>query len=46
MMPIVREIYARSGWRGFFVGWGPCVLRSLPVNATTFLVYELVMQLW
>ena len=29
-----------QGHRGMWRGFGPCVLRSFPANAVTFLVYE------
>lgn len=35
-----RETYAQGGWRAFFVGVGPTVLRALPVNAVLFVTYE------
>lgn len=34
------ETYAHGGWRAFFVGVGPTVLRALPVNAVLFVTYE------
>jgi len=37
----IREIYAKSGVKGFFRGIGPCLLRAFPVNATIFLTYDL-----
>ncbi|CBQ72776.1 related to Carrier protein YMC1, mitochondrial precursor [Sporisorium reilianum SRZ2] len=36
----VSETYASGGWRAFFVGVGPTVLRALPVNAVLFVTYE------
>ena len=35
-----RETYASGGWRAFFVGVGPTVVRALPVNAVLFVTYE------
>ncbi|KAJ9480311.1 putative Mitochondrial carnitine carrier (putative) [Pseudozyma hubeiensis] len=35
-----RQTYAEGGWRAFFVGVGPTVLRALPVNAVLFVTYE------
>ncbi|SPO27340.1 related to Carrier protein YMC1, mitochondrial precursor [Ustilago trichophora] len=35
-----RETYVQGGWRSFFVGVGPTVLRALPVNAVLFVTYE------
>ncbi|KAJ2771231.1 hypothetical protein IWQ56_001868 [Coemansia nantahalensis] len=39
-----REIAAEQGWRGFFRGFSPSVLRSIPAAAVTFATYELVMR--
>eukprot|EP01063_Lacrimia_lanifica_P014471 TRINITY_DN21049_c0_g1_i1.p1 TRINITY_DN21049_c0_g1~~TRINITY_DN21049_c0_g1_i1.p1 ORF type:complete len:271 (+),score=87.22 TRINITY_DN21049_c0_g1_i1:99-911(+) len=36
----VRGIYAARGWRGFFAGGLPIVLRAFPVNAVAFKVYH------
>lgn len=35
-----KATYAQGGWRSFFVGVGPTVLRALPVNAVLFVSYE------
>lgn len=35
-----KETYVQGGWRAFFVGVGPTVLRALPVNAVLFVTYE------
>lgn len=35
-----RQTFAEGGWRAFFVGVGPTVLRALPVNAVLFVTYE------
>jgi len=34
------HILRTEGVRGFWRGFGPCLLRSVPVNATTFLAFE------
>ena len=39
-----RQIYARYGVRGFWRGWLPCVLRSVPANAACFFAYEKTRQ--
>lgn len=40
-----RDIYAEAGWRGFFRGFSPCILRAFPANAACFLAFELMMKL-
>ncbi|PWN30738.1 mitochondrial carrier [Jaminaea rosea] len=35
-----RSIWREGGWRAFWHGVGPTVLRAIPVNATLFVVYE------
>ena len=40
----VQKIYRTSGWRGFFKGFTPTIIRAFPANAATFLGYELVMS--
>lgn len=32
-----RQVFATEGVKGFFRGFGPCMLRAAPVNAVTFL---------
>jgi solute carrier family 25 carnitine/acylcarnitine transporter 20/29 len=36
----VRKTYRTQGFNGFWRGLGPCLVRSLPVNSGTFIVYE------
>jgi solute carrier family 25 carnitine/acylcarnitine transporter 20/29 len=36
-----RQIYSTFGWRGFFKGIAPCMLRAGPVNGGTFAAYTL-----
>lgn len=36
----VRKLYQEDGWRRFFRGLSPCLMRSLPANATMFFVVE------
>jgi solute carrier family 25 carnitine/acylcarnitine transporter 20/29 len=47
---VMRSLWrSEEGWRAFFRGLGPSVLRSLPVNAVTFAVYEevlVLMKIW
>jgi len=35
-----KLIWSNQGWRGFWVGFGPCFARALPANAAGFLCYE------
>ncbi|KAI8054605.1 mitochondrial carrier domain-containing protein [Syncephalis plumigaleata] len=44
IMEIARDIYRSEGIMGFWRGFTPCVLRSIPAAAATFTTYELVMQ--
>jgi len=41
----VKITWGEFGWRGFFKGFGPCMLRAAPVNATVFGTYELTIKL-
>lgn len=41
-----RQVLARDGLAGFFRGAGPIILRSFPVNAITFSVYESLKRAW
>jgi len=41
---MVRKIYASEGWRGFYVGLGPCAARSAPACAAMFAVVDLTRQ--
>jgi solute carrier family 25 folate transporter 32 len=36
---IVREVYSKSGVKGFFLGLKPDLIRVIPSNAITFVVY-------
>eukprot|EP00884_Botryococcus_braunii_P022326 jgi/Botrbrau1/8778/Bobra.0330s0010.3 len=35
-----KKMYASEGIRGFWRGFGPCLVRSFPANAVCFMVYE------
>ena len=37
-----KTIYAQEGWRAFFKGFTPCLLRSVPANSAAFFAFELV----
>lgn len=41
---VVARVWRAGGPAAFFRGFAPCVLRSLPVNAVTFFVYESVLD--
>jgi hypothetical protein len=43
MIAQFRSIYQQQGWKGYFRGIGPCLLRAFPVNAVIFLSYEACM---
>lgn len=47
--PRIRDValltFKQHGFRGFFRGLSPCLLRAVPVNMTNFWVYETVLQL-
>jgi len=40
VMDCARKIYASQGVKGFFKGFTPCIIRSIPANAACFAVYE------
>ena len=40
-----RTIYREAGFRGFYRGFGVCMLRAFPTNAAAFFVYEALMRL-
>ena len=40
-----RQIHAEGGYRGYFRGLGPTLLRAFPVNASALWVYEGLMRL-
>ena len=41
-----RKTVAKDGIRGLYKGFVPCMLRAGPVNAATFVAYELTMNLF
>lgn len=41
----IRKTFAAEGVAGFYKGFTPCLLRAAPVNASTFLAFELAMRL-
>ena len=40
MWSVTKRLYAEGGVGRFFRGVSPCLLRAVPVNAVTFVVYE------
>lgn len=40
LVDCVQKMYKEDGWRRFFRGLTPCLMRSLPANATMFVVVE------
>lgn len=43
--PVVQDIWARQGARGFWKGLTPCLLRAVPCSAGTFASVELALRL-
>ncbi|RIA80773.1 mitochondrial carrier domain-containing protein [Glomus cerebriforme] len=41
-----KQTFAKEGIKGFFRGFGPCMLRAGPVNASSFVAFEMAMQLF
>ncbi|KAL1310751.1 hypothetical protein AAFC00_001003 [Neodothiora populina] len=41
---VVREVWARGGFKAFFPGFGPAMARAVPANAATFLGVELAQK--
>lgn len=42
---VIKDIYITRGIKGFFVGFGPTILRAAPANAATFVAFEQTMRL-
>jgi len=40
-----QVIFRQQGFRGFYQGFTPCLVRSFPANGACFLAYEVVMSL-
>jgi len=38
----ITSIYQKEGWRAFFRGLSPCLIRSIPANASAFFAFEFV----
>lgn len=41
-----KNVYQTYGWKGYFRGFGPSILRSFPANASALAAFELVMRLF
>uniref|UniRef100_A0A914H0R9 Mitochondrial basic amino acids transporter n=1 Tax=Globodera rostochiensis TaxID=31243 RepID=A0A914H0R9_GLORO len=37
---VIRKAYAENGWRTFFAGLGPTLIRAIPTNAAIFFTVE------
>ncbi|XP_029189604.1 mitochondrial substrate carrier family protein G-like [Acropora millepora] len=37
-----RQLHNEGGWKRFYTGFTPCLLRSIPANATLFFVVETI----
>eukprot|EP01084_Bolivina_argentea_P198234 339516_1 len=44
MRDVISSFYGRYGFRVFFRGLTPCLIRAFPANLTNFWVYESVLQ--
>ena len=41
-----KQILAKEGFKGFFKGFGACMLRAGPVNASSFVAFEVAIKLF
>ncbi|CAJ0911829.1 3314_t:CDS:2 [Entrophospora sp. SA101] len=41
-----RKTFRKEGINGFFKGFGTCILRAGPVNASTFVAFEMAMRVF
>ncbi|KAJ2845983.1 Mitochondrial carrier protein ymc2 [Coemansia erecta] len=39
-----KQVMAQEGFKGFFRGITPCLLRAAPANAATFIGFEMAMR--
>lgn len=39
-----KNIYLRDGYRGYYRGFAPCILRSFPTNASAVFVFDTTMR--
>lgn len=40
------DIYRTAGFRGFYSGLAPCLMRAPPANAATFAGFEITLRFW
>jgi len=45
MLDVITKIWRHEGWRGFYRGLTPTILKTAPSSALTFLVYETTIKL-
>ena len=45
MVTTIQKILEEGGVKGFYKGYGVCILRAIPVNSGGFLVFEAMMRL-
>ena len=46
LLHCARSLYKESGWQGFYRGYTPCLMRSLPANAAMLCTVEVARQLY
>jgi solute carrier family 25 carnitine/acylcarnitine transporter 20/29 len=39
-----KDVRTRYGWKGYFRGFAPCIIRSFPANAAALAAFEAVMR--
>ena len=44
MLAAGRDVMTTGGWRGFYAGFLPCILRAVPANAACFVAFEMIMR--
>lgn len=44
-LDVARDLFGKTGIRGFYKGFLPTILRAAPANGATFAVFELTMRL-
>jgi solute carrier family 25 carnitine/acylcarnitine transporter 20/29 len=45
MLDCTKATFRAEGFKGFYKGFSPCLLRAIPANGATFLAYETVFQI-
>jgi len=41
---VAQSVYNTYGWRGFYRGFVPCIIRAFPVNSCAYFVYEALLR--